>query len=161
MPTVDNFLYKEIASSLDKLYPKKNHKYFYSQNYVASKFQPLASVVPLYEEFWGPKVLTILILSQRYDFTTGIMSIHKDKIRTGYKNWVKYKVLIWVDMTLANKVSEAGDPEYPVDMFGVIDAVDALCEEMEPYGFVYMGELNEGVDANFFKQHIDAFYKEQ
>lgn len=160
MPTVNNLFYKEIGDSLEKLYTNGHHKYFYAQNYVGSLNQPLASVVPLYEEFWGPKVLTLLILSSRYEFDTDITTLHKDRIRAGYKSWVKYKVKIWVDMVLADRVSEAGDPEYPVDMFGVIDAVDSLCEEMEPYGFEYMGELTAGVDANYFKQYIDDFYKD-
>lgn len=160
MPTaVDNFLYDDIAHQLEAVNKPQEHRYFYAQRYnPPDNKHPYGSILPLTEEFFGPRNLTLLILSKPYTIDPVQLAQAVETIKRNYEKWSKYKVLIWVDMVLATRMADAGDDQFYSDMQDFADEVEAFCTQMKDYGITYQGTLLEGKDAAYFQTHIDEFY---
>jgi hypothetical protein len=162
MATVDNLFYEDIAKELESKNKPKPHQYFYAQKYLPpDNTHPFGSILPLTDEFFGPRNLTLLILSKPYQFEPTLLQQAKDRIKKNYEKWSKYRVMIWVDMVLALKMADAGDDDYYSDMQDFANNVEQFCTEMKPYGITYMGLLLDGKDAAFFQQFIDEFYADK
>lgn len=162
MPTtVDNKFYEDIATELESKYKPKLHKYFYSQKYIPPEgSHPFGSILPLTDEFFGPKNLTLLILSKPYQTSETLMTEAVNRIKTNYQKWSKYKVLIWVDMVLALRLTDAGDTDYYDNMQEFAGKVSSFCDQLKDFGVTYMGTLVEPKGANFFQAYIDDFYNQ-
>ncbi len=161
MPTVDNLFYEEIADALDAQNPIRLHKYFYSQKYLKDEAPtPFDPIAPLTADFYGPKVLTILVVSKPYDFPEEPTSAILNRIIDNYENWDLYEVHIWVDLVLAMRILDAsGDDNYYNRMQETATALETICNTtMTDYGFKYKGTLSDGKDAAFFQTYIDEFY---
>jgi len=164
MAIVNNNFYTEIANSLQNSNNKLSHRYMYGEH--QSPTSPLDSVVPLYTTFWGPKVLSIVILSKNYGFPAGVLAWPQstiddqlDTIRTAYTNWTQYKVFFYVDFVLANKIMDATPTsDYLNQMYVVKDKIVDICAEMGDFGFEYKEDLLEGKDQTFFQPLIDKFW---
>jgi hypothetical protein len=150
--------YREMATKLKDDY-KDN--YFSTQSYVDENDGFLAPVLPLegIDKFFGPRVLTILILSKNYgwkedEFTWPPEKLAEQILRVKelYAKWSEYKVHIYLDKSQF-------DPEQ-MDM--VEASVIEMCHDLKDYGYTYKGELPDEADETFFKQELDLFYgKEQ
>lgn len=161
MPTVNNDFYKEIGASLETHYKGRIHDYLYSQNYLREDaIHPFDPVTPLTEEFFGPKNLTLLIVSKKYTLPNATASFALDKIKKTYELWSEYKVYVWVDLVLALRALEESDDDTLYnDMLTMAGQLEQICVEMSDYGFEWKGTLSEGKDAAYFQQFIDPFYK--
>lgn len=168
MPAVDNNFYNEIGDKLNLVYKDKPHKYFTHQRYYPIE-DFLEPVTPMFEEFYGPKVMTILVLSRPYawlnpdesSWPNPVVEASKQRIIAAYKKWVQYKVLVWADYTLALRIFEdnPGD-NFVTRMNYTIAVFYDFFAELEPYGFKYMGPLDTQVEAEYFQPYIDDFLKD-
>ena len=163
MPTLDNLFYEEIGNALEQRYVNRTspHEYFFAQKYDRiTAGHPFSSVLPLTDEFFGPRNLTLLIVSRPYDMEPTIIADVKTRIKLLYSQWSKYKVLVWVDMTLALQMSDAGDTDFYDKMQTLSEQLIDFCLEMQNYGFTFVEQLLEGKDANYFSTYIDPFWTE-
>lgn len=162
MPTVNNDFYKEIGTSLEQQNNTKVHEYLYSQNYLkVDAAHPFDPITPLVEEFFGPRNLTLLIVSKKYELPNAFSTVALDKIKRTYPVWSKYKVYIWVDLVLALRILDAsGNNTYYNAMLSLATQLEQICVDMKDYGFEWKGTLSEGKDAAYFQQYINAFYAE-
>lgn len=160
MPTVDNNFYKDIGTALEQSYKGRVHQYLYSQNYVRDNAEhPFYPILPLTDNFFGPKNLTLLIVSKRYTLPNVPASVALNTIKNLYSKWSKFQVYIWVDLVLAQRIlDESDDDTYYNDMVSMSEQLELICTDMTDYGFVWKGTLTEGKDASYFKPYIDDFY---
>lgn len=155
----DNFFYRDIAADLESKNKPKLHQYFYAQNFVPEDgTQPFGGILPLTDQFFGPKNLTLLILSKPYRSSDDLIKLAAEKIKQTYKIWTRYEVKIWIDMVLAQRMADEGDPSFYTDMEEFAGKVEAFCNELKDFGMSYMGTLTDGKDAAFFQTYIDEFY---
>lgn len=160
MSLVDNSHYITIG---DELYPVnnlKNHKYFNTQSFTKLLTgSPFESLVPNLDEFWGPKILNLLVITQRYDWSQDYVDLQVERLQTLFPLWEKYEVKIWIDLTVAAEVDEINsDTEYTDAMTELATNVESTCALMSDFGWLYMGTLDEKKPAIFFQTYIDAFY---
>lgn len=163
---VNNDFYQDIGVSLVEKNNKKNHKYLYQQRQTITN--PLSPVDPLVKEFFGPRVLSLVILSKNYGWTNGTFNWPQaeidssiQRIKDAFPNWVKYKVLFWIDYVLANKIVEATPlSAYRSQMDEVATKIEQICMQMGDYGFQYKGKLETGVNETYFQPFVDTFYSE-
>lgn len=162
MPTVeDNFFYQDIAAGLEAKNKPQIHKYFYSQKYIPQDNKtPFGSILPLVDDFFGPKNLTLLILSKPYQIDDTLLAAQILRFQNNYKKWSVYKVMIWIDMVLAIKMLNDGDHDFYNNMQDFSNTIQGICDQLKDYGFNYMGQLLDGKDANYFQPYIDDFYKD-
>lgn len=157
---------ESITSEVKKYY-ENNYKqgcYFHREEYTDPNGDFLRPVTPLFDKFFGPRVLSILIISENYgydqdgNFNWPDLSASKNKIKSCFELWSKYEVWFYLDFYTINLVEDE-NPGYFDQMINVESEIITLCEEMKDFGFVYKGKLETKPEPNFFTQLIDDWYK--
>jgi hypothetical protein len=163
---VNNLFYQEVGRALVNKNTGKCHKYIMTQKVDITN--PLACVDPLYKDFYGPRVLNLVVLSKNYGWSGGVLSWPEPeisstllRIKDSFANWTEFKTLIWVDMVLSNRIMAATPTSaYRTQMDQVATNIENICMEMGDYGFTYKGLLETGVDESYFQTFVDDFWKD-
>ncbi len=162
---VNNDFYTSTSNTLVKNNNNQNHRYLTGIHTQGNS--PLDPVVPLYTEFFGPRVLSIVIISKNYGFETGTfnwptetINTQKKVIQDAFVSWVQYKVYFYIDFVLSTRIMDATPTsKYREQMDQVKDKITALCAEMGDFGFEYKEDLEEGKDESYFQPLIDDFWR--
>ncbi len=148
-----------LGEDLKKNY---NNRYFTTQPFNSVSDGFLAPVLPTegIEEFFGPKVLTVLVLSRLYgwvgetfDWPPAKLAEQIARIKKLYSTWSEYKVHIYIDTSLIHL-----DGDYATKLGITSGAIESMCSDLSEYGFKYMGDLPESPDWKVFKDEFDAIY---
>lgn len=161
MPMIDNSYYIGVGATLYTENNDKNHKYFYSQSFnKLDTASPFEGIIPTVDDFWGPKILNLLLVTQDYSWNEFYVSAQLETFKTRWVNFELYQAKIWVDLSLAADVdAENGNTAYTDAMNVLADYIEATCAEMADYGWEYMGTLSEHKDSTYFQPYITAFYE--
>lgn len=156
------------VSNFGTEYPEKD-KYY--NGYAQSTGNPLANVYPTLEEFYGPRVLHILIISRNYGWDNHVFTWPPtgyqdaiDKIIAGYDQWSKYKLLVYGDQGLIDKIQASSDPGKAVliaEIQQTLSRIQDDCTTYKDYGFEWKGMVPKEADYSFFSEVIREFYYEE
>jgi hypothetical protein len=149
-----------VGTTLKNVY----HRYYFQHQNYKRDTGFLGEAAPLQgmENFFGPEVLCIIVISSPKKEIDPATAAQLDRIKTGYSKWRKYRVYIYIDFGIVKKVKE----KYPqTDFEGDMDAtatlIQSICNDMKDYGFHYGGKLNDQPKPEDFEEIIKAFYDGQ
>lgn len=161
MPILPNDYYQGVGTTLEGLNNLSNHKYMYSQSYTTTTTgNPFENLIPEDTNFWGPKVLTLQILSKVYPWNQTYIDAELNRFIEIYLNWERFEAKFWIDRVPANVVDAINANTEYNDLLDELEThLVATCNTMEDYNWVFMGNLTNQVSAEYFQEYIDAFYQ--
>jgi hypothetical protein len=161
MPLVNNLWLQDVGAALEVKNPNGKHQYLYSQVYVnTATGSPFESLIPKVSTFYGPRVLTLQVISRAYVWNDAYVATELERFKQMFGNWDEFKAYFWIDYTIASQVDAINsNTQYTTKMNTVKGKVIAACAEMADFGWVYKGDITSGVEASFFQPFIDEFWK--
>lgn len=159
--------YRDIGILLNADFPKK---YFNNQHYFKDEFLDCVAPIVDVNTFFGPKVLSICIISRNYGWSDNPDGPDPTfswppagwadailRIKAKYDLWTRYKVYFFGDMNYANDQ----DSDYVDQMEQTISALQELVASMADFGWSYKGTIDGPVDKDHFEPFIQEFYSQR
>lgn len=159
MPLVGNTHYITVGADLYVDNNSENHKYMYSQAYTKTLHGfPFEALIPNVNDFWGPKVLNLLVVTQYYEWNEIYASVRLEQFKQMFANWELYEAKVWLDRTIADEIDAInGNDAYNDLMTTLATHIENTCISMADFGWQYMGEIRSQ-PKEYFQPYIDEFY---
>jgi hypothetical protein len=147
-----------------------DHAENYYDIYTQVSKNPLFNVSPLTDNFFGPRILNILIITQLYGWNGEVFSWPPEgyldsinKIIDNYEQWSKYNLFIYGDQGLIDKIAASADPD-KVNLINKLEQtfakLESECGKYAEYGFVWKGRVPKDADYTYFSEVLNDFYNE-
>ncbi len=167
--TFDYDIWQKVGDQLAEFKWKKH--YLQPEQY--AKGNPMEVLTPpsYITTFFGTKVLNIFIVGIPYGWTQSgtdwtedwppegfddLVTSHK----LNYSQFTKYETHIYMDFNLVKKImADSPDSKFETMMTAVKGHMENLCNDLAEYGFKLEADITSEVDADFFKDIIEAFYR--
>jgi hypothetical protein len=137
----------EARYKTDEMRKKSN----YFDNVDTDEF--LSSVTPVHDLFYGTKVRHYLVLSYPYEWPPPGYDDNVEKIKKYYDQFELYEVFVYIDGVTLDTTSDPVVTDF-------VSNVESMCEELSEYGFRYNGVIESEIEADYFFDEIDEFYKD-
>lgn len=134
-------------------------KYFDKFPLSNSDLDILANVVPLpaqsdtLDDFFGPEVCNVIVLTGNYKFPDDKVADAKARIRVAWSQFKKYECHFIIDKSEANIQCMSDSDKSDLE-----DRVQALCTELGDFNFTFHGSLEGGAITAEIDKILEAFY---
>lgn len=119
---------------------------------IIAQMVPTNPVVTV-DDFFGPRVCNVIILTGNYDWDAGTVATAKTRLIATYPFFTKYETHVIVDDSSPNiSCMDTGTKS------DLLSRLTALCSDLSAYGFTFEGNLSGSGITSAIDRILGAFY---